>query len=206
MHQLRQRWNWPAGSDEIRRGCAIALAAGSASPARARRKARRARSRLQDALAALKAGNERFVSHPELCSSISRRAAATSPEAQAPWATIISLRRQPRASRTHFRRPWRGRTVRLARRRQSRRYRDAWAPSNIGAAVLGSPLDRDPRPHRLRRCEGRLRCGHQERNLSWRNRPDDRADHPRRACGAQRPRRFHQQRRQGKREADRGPS
>ena len=31
-----------------------------------------------EALAALKSGNERYVSHPELCSSISQRAAARS--------------------------------------------------------------------------------------------------------------------------------
>ncbi|MBZ9722713.1 carbonic anhydrase [Mesorhizobium sp. CO1-1-11] len=45
---------------------------------------------LDDALAALKSGNERYVSHPELCSidlAAQRNAVAAH---QAPWATIIS--------------------------------------------------------------------------------------------------------------------
>ncbi|TPM02002.1 carbonic anhydrase [Mesorhizobium sp. B2-3-10] len=45
---------------------------------------------LDDALAALKSGNERYVSHPELCSTdlaAQRNAVAAH---QAPWATIIS--------------------------------------------------------------------------------------------------------------------
>lgn len=69
---------------------AIALAAGGLSPpARAAKGAPTALSP-QQALAELKAGNERFVSHPELCSvdlAASRAAVAAH---QAPWATIIS--------------------------------------------------------------------------------------------------------------------
>ena len=43
-----------------------------------------------EALAALKTGNERYLSHPELCASdLAERRAAVA-EHQAPWATIIS--------------------------------------------------------------------------------------------------------------------
>ena len=57
---------------------------------RAPPKVRPPSSRLDEALAALKSGNERYVSHPELCSinlAERRHAVATH---QAPWATIIS--------------------------------------------------------------------------------------------------------------------
>ena len=69
---------------------AIALAAGALSPAA--RAAEGAPTSLspQEALAQLKAGNERFVSDPKLCSidlATSRAAVAAH---QAPWATIIS--------------------------------------------------------------------------------------------------------------------
>jgi carbonic anhydrase len=69
---------------------AIALATASASPvARAAEGAPTSLSP-QEALAELKAGNERFVSQPKLCSidlAQSRNAVA---EHQAPWATIVS--------------------------------------------------------------------------------------------------------------------
>ena len=71
------------GSDGIGRrdlmkfgaAAAIALAAGSASPAA--RAAEGAPTALSpdEALAKLKSGNERYVSSPELCSVISRKAA-----------------------------------------------------------------------------------------------------------------------------------
>jgi carbonic anhydrase len=69
---------------------AVALGLGGASPAA--RAAEGAPTALSpdDALAALKSGNERYVSHPELCSvdlAASRSAVAGH---QAPWATIIS--------------------------------------------------------------------------------------------------------------------
>jgi carbonic anhydrase len=43
-----------------------------------------------DALAALKSGNERFVSHPELCSVDLAQSRSDVAGGQAPWATIIS--------------------------------------------------------------------------------------------------------------------
>ena len=43
-----------------------------------------------DALAALKSGNERFVSHPELCSVDLAQSRSEVAASQAPWATIIS--------------------------------------------------------------------------------------------------------------------
>jgi carbonic anhydrase len=69
---------------------AIALAAGGASPAaRAAEAAPNALSPA-DALAALKSGNERFVSHPELCSVDLAQSRSGVAGGQAPWATIIS--------------------------------------------------------------------------------------------------------------------
>ena len=77
---------------------AMALGIGGAPPvARAEEGAPTALSP-GEALAALKSGNERYVGSPELCTvhlAESRTAVAAH---QAPWATIICLRRQPRAS------------------------------------------------------------------------------------------------------------
>jgi carbonic anhydrase len=69
---------------------AIALAAGGASPvARAAEGAPTALSP-QEALAQLKAGNERFVSHPELCTVDLAQSRNDVAGHQAPWATIVA--------------------------------------------------------------------------------------------------------------------
>jgi carbonic anhydrase len=69
---------------------AIALAAGGASPvARAAEGAPTALSP-QEALAQLKAGNERFVSHPELCTVDLAQSRTDVAGHQAPWATIVA--------------------------------------------------------------------------------------------------------------------
>jgi carbonic anhydrase len=69
---------------------AIALAAGGASPAaRAAEGAPTALSP-QEALAQLKAGNERFVSRPELCTVDLAQSRSAVAAHQAPWATIIA--------------------------------------------------------------------------------------------------------------------
>ena len=69
---------------------AIALATASASPAaRAAEGAPTALSP-QEALAQLKAGNERFVSHPELCTVDLAQSRSAVAGHQAPWATIVA--------------------------------------------------------------------------------------------------------------------
>jgi carbonic anhydrase len=69
---------------------AIALGVGGAPPAaRAEEGAPTALSP-QDALAALKSGNERYVSSPELCTSHLAESRTAVAAHQAPWATIIS--------------------------------------------------------------------------------------------------------------------
>jgi carbonic anhydrase len=69
---------------------AIALSAGGASPvARAAEGAPTALSP-QEALAQLKAGNERFVSHPELCTVDLAQSRNDVAGHQAPWATIVA--------------------------------------------------------------------------------------------------------------------
>ncbi len=75
--------------DFVRFAAASALALGFGSPARAAEGAPTTLSP-DEALAALKAGNERYIKNPELCSvdlAESRLAVAAH---QAPWATIIS--------------------------------------------------------------------------------------------------------------------
>jgi carbonic anhydrase len=69
---------------------AIALAAGGASPAARAADAAPGALSPADALAALKSGNERFVSHPELCSVDLAQSRSAVAGGQAPWATIIS--------------------------------------------------------------------------------------------------------------------
>ena len=69
---------------------AIALATASASPAaRAAEGAPTALSP-QEALAQLKSGNERFVSHPELCTVDLAQSRSAVAGHQAPWATIVA--------------------------------------------------------------------------------------------------------------------
>jgi carbonic anhydrase len=69
---------------------AIALGVGGAPPpARAAERAPTALSP-DEALAALKAGNERYASHPELCTVDLAASRAAVAGHQAPWATIIS--------------------------------------------------------------------------------------------------------------------
>jgi carbonic anhydrase len=69
---------------------AVALAAGAAStPARAAEGAPTALSPA-DALAKLKEGNARFVSHPELCSVDLAQSRSDVAGHQAPWATIVA--------------------------------------------------------------------------------------------------------------------
>src|SRR5271166_5420159 len=68
----------------------VALGLGGVSGgARAAEEARTALSP-DEALAALKSGNERFVSHPELCSVDLAESRSAVAGHQAPWATIIS--------------------------------------------------------------------------------------------------------------------
>jgi len=78
--------------DLLKLGAAGIVALGLGGPSWQARAAEGAATTLSpgEALAALKSGNERYVSHPELCSidlAEQRRAVATH---QAPWATIIS--------------------------------------------------------------------------------------------------------------------
>jgi carbonic anhydrase len=69
---------------------AIALATGGAPPAA--RAAEGAPTSLspQEALAQLKTGNERFVSHPELCTMDLAQSRSDVAGHQAPWATIVA--------------------------------------------------------------------------------------------------------------------
>jgi carbonic anhydrase len=69
---------------------AIALATGGASPAA--RAAEGAPTSLspQEALAQLKTGNERFVSHPELCTMDLAQSRSDVAGHQAPWATVVA--------------------------------------------------------------------------------------------------------------------
>ena len=69
---------------------AIALAAGGPSPAARAAEAATGALSPADALAALKSGNERFVTHPELCSVDLAQSRSDVAGGQAPWATIIS--------------------------------------------------------------------------------------------------------------------
>ena len=68
----------------------IAIAAGSASPVARAAEATTGALSPADALAALKSGNERFVTHPELCSVDLAQSRSEVAGGQAPWATIIS--------------------------------------------------------------------------------------------------------------------
>ena len=71
---------------------AIAIAAGGASPAARAAEAKDGPTALspEEALVQLKAGNERFVSHPELCTVDLAQTRSDVAGHQAPWATIVA--------------------------------------------------------------------------------------------------------------------
>ena len=78
--------------DLMKFGAAAAIAFATASTSPAARAADAAPTSLspQDALAQLKAGNERFVSHPELCTVDLAQSRSAVAGHQAPWATIVA--------------------------------------------------------------------------------------------------------------------
>ena len=77
------------------------------------------------ALAALKEGNARYVSNPQVCvADLARRSAPTWRSSQAPWADHRRLLRQPRPARAAVRRPGARPAVRRPQRRQHGGYRD----------------------------------------------------------------------------------
>ncbi len=89
VQQLRGRGDWPQGFLRLGAPCLLLSVLVERPGRRARPRGRR-RLTPDEALAALKSGNERYVSHPELCSidlAAQRNAVAAH---QAPWATIIS--------------------------------------------------------------------------------------------------------------------
>ncbi len=78
--------------DLIKFGAAAAVALVTASASPAARSAEGAPTALSpaEALAQLKAGNERFVSHPELCTMDLAQSRSDVAGHQAPWATIVA--------------------------------------------------------------------------------------------------------------------
>jgi len=78
--------------DLMKFGAAAAIAFATASTSPAARAADAAPTSLspQDALAQLKGGNERFVSHPELCTVDLAQSRSAVAGHQAPWATIVA--------------------------------------------------------------------------------------------------------------------
>ena len=78
--------------DLMKFGAAAAIAFATASTSPAARAADAALTSLspQDALSQLKAGNERFVSHPELCTVDLAQSRSAVAGHQAPWATIVA--------------------------------------------------------------------------------------------------------------------
>jgi carbonic anhydrase len=118
---------------------AIALAAGGASPAaRAAEGAPTALSP-QEALAQLKAGNERFVSHPELCTLDLAQSRSAVAGHQAPWATIIACADSRVAPELVFGGHGVGELF-VARDAGNLIDFETLGTIEYGAAVLGSPL------------------------------------------------------------------
>lgn len=118
---------------------AIALAAGGASPAA--RAAEDAPTSLspQDALAQLKAGNERFVSHPELCTIDLAQSRSDVAGHQAPWATIVACADSRVAPELIFGGRGLGELF-VSRDAGNLVNVETLGTIEYGAAVLGSPL------------------------------------------------------------------
>ncbi len=118
---------------------AIALTAGGASPAA--RAAEGAPTALSpdEALAALKSGNERFVSHPELCTVDLAQSRSAVAAHQAPWATIVSCADSRVPPELIFGGHGVGELF-VARNAGNLVGVDTLGTIEYGAAVLGSPL------------------------------------------------------------------
>jgi carbonic anhydrase len=118
---------------------AIAFAAASASPAA--RAAEGAPTSLspREALAQLKAGNERFVSHPELCTIDLAQSRSAVAGHQAPWATIIACADSRVAPELVFGGHGVGELF-VARDAGNLVGVETMGTIEYGAAVLGSPL------------------------------------------------------------------
>ena len=118
---------------------AIALGVGGAPPAaRAEEGAPTALSP-QDALAALKSGNERYVSSPELCTSHLAESRSAVAGHQAPWATIIACADSRVAPELVFGGHGVGELF-VARDAGNLVGVETLGTIEYGAAVLGSPL------------------------------------------------------------------
>ena len=138
-----------------------------------------------EALAALKSGNERYVSHPELCSIDLAEQRSAVAGSQAPWATIISCADSRVPPELIFGGHGVGELF-VARNAGNLVDTATLGTVEYGAAVLGSPLIVVLAHTSCGAVQGGLRRRHQERDLSRRDRPDDRADFAGGARGAER--------------------
>jgi carbonic anhydrase len=135
------------GSDGIGRrdlmtfGAAAAIARGGGGASRGARGGDAAPTALspQDALAQLKAGNERFVSHPELCTADLAQSRNAVAGHQAPWATIIACADSRVAPELVFGGHGVGELF-VARDAGNLVGVETLGTIEYGAAVLGSPL------------------------------------------------------------------
>jgi carbonic anhydrase len=135
------------GSDGIGRrdlmkfgaAAAIAIAAGGAPPAAHAAEAAPTSLSPQEALAQLKAGNERFVSHPELCTVDLAQSRSAVAGHQAPWATIVACADSRVAPELIFGGHGVGELF-VARDAGNLVDVETLGTIEYGAAVLGSPL------------------------------------------------------------------
>jgi len=118
---------------------AIAVAAASAAPAARAAEGGPTSLSPQEALAQLKAGNERFVSHPELCTVDLAQSRGAVAGHQAPWATIIACADSRVAPELVFGGHGVGELF-VARDAGNLVGVETLGTIEYGAAVLGSPL------------------------------------------------------------------
>jgi carbonic anhydrase len=165
---------------------AIALGVGGApSPSRAAEGAPTALSP-QEALATLRSGNERFVSHPELCTVDLAQSRSAVSAHQAPWATIVSCADSRVPPELIFGGHGVGELF-VARDAGNLVGVETLGTIEYGAAVLGSPVI-VILAHTA--CGAvKAACDVVTKNAtSRRDRPDDRANRAGGACGPQRAR------------------
>jgi carbonic anhydrase len=124
--------------DLMKFGAAAAIALATAGASRAAEGAPTALSP-EEALAQLKAGNERFVSHPELCTVDLAQSRSAVAGHQAPWATIIACADSRVAPELVFGGHGVGELF-VARDAGNLVGVETLGTIEYGAAVLGSPL------------------------------------------------------------------
>ena len=194
-------WRWQ-GSGWRQQSLGFGRAAsGVAAP----RKTRSPRSTPDQALAALKEGNARYVSSPQVCVMDLAKRRADVASSQAPWAIIVGCSDSRVPPELLFGGLGLGELF-VARNAGNMVDTATMGTDRVRRGAPRTPARRRARPRALRGGGGRLRCRHQEHEAAGLHRPHGQADRAGRHGHEGQARRFRRQHRARERQAHGGAS